>query len=213
MSVQSDLSAAETRRTLLLYCPYDRKVTRHVRRGPGSELTCLECGRKLEASAPTERTWEGDPVYSQRTAAITPIGEPLRASRTASRRPAQRPRANRIRLGLVALVLAIGVLAAANVISRVLAPTSPTAPPPAAEVAQPAPVPPAATALRVAHTDGLGAYLRRTPNLDDRLRAWADGTSLTVVGPDATANGIEWKQVQDPAGNRGWIPAQYTSPE
>jgi hypothetical protein len=45
----------------------------------------------------------------------------------------------------------------------------------------------------------------------DRLRAWTDGTILRVVGPDVSQNGIDWKHVQDPAGNDGWIPAQYVT--
>jgi hypothetical protein len=67
--------------------------------------------------------------------------------------------------------------------------------------------------LRVANTDGTGAFLRRTPSLNDRLRAWPDNTLLKVVGPDTTAEGVQWKQVEDPAGNKGWIPSQYTRPE
>jgi hypothetical protein len=74
-------------------------------------------------------------------------------------------------------------------------------------------VPASVAAVRVANTDGIGAFLRRSPNLNDRLRAWPDNTLLKVVGPDTTAEGIDWKQVEDPAGNRGWIPAQYTRPE
>jgi hypothetical protein len=65
--------------------------------------------------------------------------------------------------------------------------------------------------VRVANTEGVGAFLRRTPNLEDRLRAWPDGTPLRVVGPDATIDGIQWRPVEDPAGNQGWIPAQFTT--
>jgi hypothetical protein len=71
--------------------------------------------------------------------------------------------------------------------------------------------PTSASQLRVANTGGTGAYIRRTPNMNDRIRAWTDGTILKVVGPDLTQNGIEWKHVQDPAGNDGWIPAQYVT--
>jgi hypothetical protein len=67
----------------------------------------------------------------------------------------------------------------------------------------------APSTVYIGNTDRVGAYLRRTPNLDDRLRAWQDGTELQVIGPDQTANGTTWKNVQDPAGNQGWIPSQY----
>jgi SH3-like domain-containing protein len=36
---------------------------------------------------------------------------------------------------------------------------------------------------------------------------------LRVLGPDQTVNGVVWRQVEDPAGNQGWIPAQYTQAE
>jgi hypothetical protein len=108
---------------------------------------------------------------------------------------------------LVGLALVVG-MAAINVVARVVA-----SPQPSEDVAAGASVAGTPDALLIAKTDGVGAFLRRTPNLDDRLRAWPDGTRLTVTGPDMTADGVEWKQVQDPAGNRGWIPVQYTSPE
>ena len=71
---------------------------------------------------------------------------------------------------------------------------------------------PAAAQLKVANTGGTGVFLRRTPNMNDRVRAWADGTSLRVIGPDTIENGVTWKHVQDPAGNQGWIPSEYTAP-
>ena len=35
-------------RTVLLYCPYDKRVTRHARRGPRLQMFCVECGRGTE---------------------------------------------------------------------------------------------------------------------------------------------------------------------
>ena len=35
-------------RTLLLYCPYEKRVTRHARRGPKQQLVCSDCGRGVE---------------------------------------------------------------------------------------------------------------------------------------------------------------------
>jgi hypothetical protein len=208
MGVQPELSAAESRRTLLLYCPYDRKVTRHARRGPATELTCLECGRKLDAMPQAESARQPLGLYTQRTAPLNPIGGAVRSRRFVTRRP-QRWRGTWLPLGLVTLALVIGGLAAINVVLKL---ASPPAVSEAAHVDAVAEVGPPET-LRIANTDGVGAYIRRTPNIEDRLRAWSDGTRLTVVGAGTSVEGVEWKHVQDPAGNRGWIPAQYTAPE
>jgi hypothetical protein len=66
-----------------------------------------------------------------------------------------------------------------------------------------------ATWVLVGNTGGVGVYLRRTPHMDDQLKAWPDGTSLKVIGPDVDGDGHHWKNVQDPDGNVGWVPAEY----
>lgn len=104
---------------------------------------------------------------------------------------------------MAAIAVAVAALAIVNVGGNVLAPSPRTAPVAPAEVEY----------VVIANTGGEGAYLRTTPNLDDRLRPWPEGVRLRVIGPDASASGIRWKQVEDPAGNRGWIPAEYTRPE
>jgi len=137
---------------------------------------------------------------------------------------------------IVAIALGVGVFAAVNVAGRLAEPgDSPivTAARPAATTggSQSQQSPPAGQAtpgnqatagaaapgqnqfVRIANTGGEGAFLRRTTNLDDRLRAWADNTRLRVLGPDTSVNGTLWRQVEDPVGNQGWIPAQYTQPE
>jgi hypothetical protein len=130
-----------------------------------------------------------------------------------------RPRATWLPYALVLLIVATGLAVTMNLLGSAMAtqpaPIVATAPGPRAQPTQAAdaPVPASVAAVRVANTDGIGAFLRRSPNLNDRLRAWPDNTLLKVVGPDTTAEGIDWKQVEDPAGNRGWIPAQYTRPE
>ena len=63
--------------------------------------------------------------------------------------------------------------------------------------------------VRVGNTNGDGVYLRRTPNLNDRILPWPDNTPLEVVGEDVSADGLVWKKVKDPRGNIGFIPAQY----
>jgi hypothetical protein len=109
-----------------------------------------------------------------------------------------------ITVGVGAVVAAVAILAAINVFGNILAPSSPVAEAVAPVVEE--------EFLLVGNTGGEGAYVRRTPNLEDRLRAWPEGTRLRVLGPDTMVDGTLWKHVEDPAGNSGWIPADYTSP-
>ncbi len=215
------MSVQPSSQTLLLYCPYDRRVTRHIRRGPNLDLNCVECGRSLDESASVDDVAAQDPIHLQRTAAITPL--PARP-RTMARRMGSpvyrsRTRAAWLPYALLLLLVGVGVFTAITLASSTFstprASTTVTAVPPAAQITDTsaAPAPAASTLVRVANTDGVGAYVRRTPSLNDRLRPWPENTALKVVGPDTTAEGVEWKQVEDPAGNRGWIPAQYTRPE
>ena len=71
------------------------------------------------------------------------------------------------------------------------------------------PIPPGATVLKVGNTGGLGVFLRRTPNLQDTVRAWVDGTPMVVVGPPVTGDGQSWAHVRAPDGTVGYIPQQY----
>ena len=64
----------------------------------------------------------------------------------------------------------------------------------------------------IGNTGGVGAWLRRTPRLDDYLVAWVDGTRMEVVGPDVEADGRPWKNVRDPRGNVGYVPAEWLVP-
>ena len=58
---------------------------------------------------------------------------------------------------------------------------------------------------------GNGVYLRRSPNPDDRLVAWSDGTPLALLGEETDAAGMRWVKVRDPRGNEGWLPKAYVS--
>ena len=51
----------------------------------------------------------------------------------------------------------------------------------------------------------------RTPSLADRDTAYADGTTLVVIGDDVTGEGQSWHHVRTPDGKTGYIPAQYTT--
>ena len=191
-------SSYEPTNTLLLYCPFDRQVTRHGRRGPNQELVCLECGRRADGLEPVSAN---DDRQTPAAATVAPMGRksPRRGRRSLSRRP----HTSWPTIAAAAIAVAVAVLAVVNVGGNVLAPSPRTAPVAPAEVEY----------LVIANTGGEGAYLRTTPNLDDRLRPWPEGVRLRVIGPDTSANEILWKQVEDPAGNRGWIPAEYTRPE
>ncbi len=60
----------------------------------------------------------------------------------------------------------------------------------------------------IVNIQGTTLYLLANP-AGDRVRAWPDGTSMTVVGPDKYVDGTQWKNVTDPDGNVGWVPAEY----
>ncbi len=66
------------------------------------------------------------------------------------------------------------------------------------------------TSLWVGNTDGEGVYLRNSPNLADRVRAYPDGTELTIVGDDVQSDGRQWHHVRAPDGLEGYVPAEYT---
>ena len=74
------------------------------------------------------------------------------------------------------------------------------------------PAAPSVGAWRVANTDGDGVYLRRTPRMADKLRAWPEGTPLRSLGEQAQGDGRAWHRVQAPDGSTGWVPATYVEP-
>lgn len=98
-----------------------------------------------------------------------------------------------------------------------LAETTPTAVARAASAGLDQATPAASTATatatpeirQVGNTGGVGVYVRRTPNLNDRIRAWTDNSEMTLLGEETDAGGQHWIKVRDPAGNEGWLPSQY----
>ncbi len=100
-----------------------------------------------------------------------------------------------------------------------LGPTSTPAPQPGVAVAPAATPAPAATAaptptaiLKVGNTDGQGVYLRKTPQMSDKIRPWLDGTAMTILGPQVTGDGHNWQHVRAPDGVEGYVPAEYLVP-
>jgi hypothetical protein len=48
------------------------------------------------------------------------------------------------------------------------------------------------------------------PGLDGgKIRAWKDGTVMTIAGGMEEADGYSWIQVIDSKGQLGWIPGRY----
>ena len=109
------------------------------------------------------------------------------------------------------ILLLVGVAAASRRGGAGPAPTATTVAAPAPAGAPAATAPPATgRVFVVGNTGGQGVYLRRTPRLDDRDKAYADGTRLEQIGEDTTAEGTTWRHVRAPDGRTGWVPAQYT---
>jgi hypothetical protein len=97
------------------------------------------------------------------------------------------------------------------------APTATRAAAAAPATATPAPPKPTNTAepqpsetVWVGNTDGEGVYLRNSPVMADRARAYVDGTPLTVVGEDVDGDDQHWKHVRAPDGFEGYVPSIYT---
>jgi hypothetical protein len=89
------------------------------------------------------------------------------------------------------------------------APAAPApAPSPAAEPT-PAPEPTVSGQFRVANTGGDGVYIRRSPNVSDRIVAWPDNTIMDDLGEQVTGDGMTWHKVRDPRGTIGYIPSQW----
>jgi hypothetical protein len=67
--------------------------------------------------------------------------------------------------------------------------------------------------VQVGNTGGTGAFIRREARTGSvGIIAHRDGTVLRVIGSDEVANGRVWRNVEDRAGNRGWMPRDYLVP-
>ena len=82
-------------------------------------------------------------------------------------------------------------------------------PPPHVPLMESTPHPPPPPTRQVGNTDGDGVYLRATPRLEDRLRAWPEGAPMRPTGNEAEGEGLRWIEVIDPDGTRGWVPDRY----
>ncbi|MBI2906999.1 MAG: SH3 domain-containing protein [Chloroflexi bacterium] len=80
---------------------------------------------------------------------------------------------------------------------------------------KPAPTPTPTQAPRemvVGNTGGMGVYVRRTPSMEDKIKAWPDGTTMRVTGKETEGEGKKWLPVEDPDGNQGYVPSEYLVP-
>lgn len=82
---------------------------------------------------------------------------------------------------------------------------------PSGGTAQPEPTAVVSVAV-VGNTNGLGAYIRRTPRDDDRLKVWPEGTRMVVLETGIAGGGQTWSRVRDPDGTVGYMPAAYLVP-
>jgi hypothetical protein len=99
-------------------------------------------------------------------------------------------------------------------------PAGPSASPAAADASpspaavQASPSPAGGPRLRVVNTENLGVRLRQRPSTEGQvLRSLSEGTVVEVVGPDANADGITWRNVREPGGATGWVSAEFVAPE
>ena len=61
----------------------------------------------------------------------------------------------------------------------------------------------------VGNTGGDGVYIRRTHDMDDRIKAWPDDTKMIEISGWLDVGGRLWRHVVDPDGNEGYVPAEY----
>ena len=98
------------------------------------------------------------------------------------------------------------VASAAPTATRAAAPATATAAPKPTDTPQAA----KSDTVWVGNTDGEGVYVRGSPVMADRVRAYSDGTALTIIGADVDGDGQHWKHVRTPDGLEGFVPSMYT---
>ena len=80
--------------------------------------------------------------------------------------------------------------------------------------AQASPSPAAGPRVKVVNTENQGVRFRQRPSTEGQvLRSLPEGAILEVVGPDANADGVAWRNVREPGGAVGWVAAEFVAPE
>lgn len=65
----------------------------------------------------------------------------------------------------------------------------------------------------VGNTGGDGVYIRRTYHMEDKIKAWPDGTAMVEISGWLQVGDRLWRHVVDPDGTEGYVPAEYLVPE
>jgi hypothetical protein len=110
---------------------------------------------------------------------------------------------------------AVPPTAAAPTVAVSPVPTKPAAAPAASPSAVAKPTATAASSsavekVWVGNTDGEGVYLRKTPVMADRIKAYPDKTVLVIIDADVDGDGQSWHHVRAPDAVEGYVPVQYT---
>jgi hypothetical protein len=92
-------------------------------------------------------------------------------------------------------------------VSATIAPAvTPTAEP----TPEPTEVPPTPAPVTAVVISEVGVWLRGTPSTTGEQLEWVlNGTVLTVLPGQETADDFQWQQVRTPAGNEGWVALDF----
>jgi drug/metabolite transporter (DMT)-like permease len=87
-------------------------------------------------------------------------------------------------------------------------PTSPLPTPTEEPLVTPAPSPTTGVATAVVSSPN-GLWLREAPGGNQQIELIPDGTSLTLLPSVEEVDGLAWQEVLTPAGNEGWVAAEF----
>ena len=94
--------------------------------------------------------------------------------------------------------------------SPVSATIAPAATPTARPTLEPTEAPTTAATVTAVVTSEVGVWLRGTPSTEgDQLEWVLNGTILTVMPGQQTADEFDWQQVRTPGGNEGWVAVDF----
>lgn len=75
---------------------------------------------------------------------------------------------------------------------------------------EPTELPPTPAPVTAVVTSEVGVWLRATPSTTGEQLEWVlNGTVLTVLPGQETADDFDWQQVRTPSGNEGWVAVDF----